>query len=98
MGGFHTLYIAANYPDCFNYFGLYSAGLDMRSVNTSLPTYQHLDGKLKTLQDTGYKLFWIGIGSGDFLYQANQDFIKRLDSLTFNYEYYESGEEPPWPT
>lgn len=96
MGGFHTLYIAANYPDCFNYFGLYSAGLDMRSVNTSLPTYQNLDGKLKTLQDTGYKLFWIGIGSGDFLYQANQDFIKRLDSLTFKYEYYESGGEHQW--
>lgn len=96
MGGFHTLYIAANHPDSFNYIGLFSAGLDMSSVNQSLPTYQNLDGKLKALQKDGCKLFWMGIGCGDFLYQANQDFRKRLDGIGFKYEYHESGGEHQW--
>lgn len=96
MGGFHTLYIAANYPGWFDYMGLFSAGLDMTNVDTAQPAYQNLDGKLKILQHEGYKLFWIAIGNEDFLYKANRDFLKRLDSLEFGYEYHESARGHLW--
>lgn len=96
MGGFHTLYIAANSPQYFDYMGLFSAGLDMSNVDTSQPAYRNLDEKLKALQDSGYRLFWIAIGNEDFLYQANQDFLRRLDNLEFDYEYHESARGHLW--
>ena len=96
MGGFHTLYISANHPAYFDYIGLFSAGLDMSNVDVSQPAYGNLDGKLKALQETGYKLFWVAIGNEDFLYQANRDFCKRLDGLGFAYEYHESSRGHLW--
>ncbi len=96
MGGFHTLYISVNHPDSFDYVGLFSAGLDMSSVDMSQPAYHDLDGKLQALQAAGYKLFWIAIGNEDFLYQANRDFCRRLDGLKFGYEYHESTRGHLW--
>lgn len=96
MGGFHTLYISINHPAYFDYIGLFSAGLDMSNVDVSQPAYHNLDGKLKTLQKAGYKLFWIAIGDEDFLYQANRDFCRRLDKLKFDYEYHESTRGHLW--
>ena len=40
MGGFHTLYISLNYPDYFNYIGLFSAGLSANGVDPV--SYTHL--------------------------------------------------------
>ena len=96
MGGFHSLYISVNHPAYFDYIGLFSAGLDMSNVDAAQPAYDDLDGKLKALQQAGYKLFWVAIGNEDFLYQANQDFCKRLDGLQFDYEYHESARGHLW--
>ena len=96
MGGFHSLYISVNHPAYFDYIGLFSAGLDMSNVDVAQPAYDDLDGKLKALQQAGYKLFWVAIGNEDFLYQANQDFCKRLDRLQFDYEYHESARGHLW--
>ena len=96
MGGFHSLYISVNHPAYFDYIGLFSAGLDMSNVDVAQPAYDDLDGKLKALQQAGYKLFWVAIGNEDFLYQANQDFCKRLDGLQFDYEYHESARGHLW--
>ena len=96
MGGFHSLYISVNHPAYFDYIGLFSAGLDMSNVDVAQPAYDDLDGKLKALQQAGYKLFWVAIGNEDFLYQANRDFCKRLDRLQFDYEYHESARGHLW--
>lgn len=96
MGGFHTLYISVNHPSYFDYIGLFSAGLDMSNVDVSQPAYGDLDGKLKALQASGYKLFWVAIGDEDFLYQTNRDFCERLDGLKFDYEYHESSRGHLW--
>ena len=96
MGGFHSLYISVNHPAYFDYIGLFSAGLDMSNVDAAQPAYDDLDGKLKALQQAGYKLFWVAIGNEDFLYQANRDFCKRLDRLQFDYEYHESARGHLW--
>mgnify|MGYP000099209172 CR=1 FL=1 len=90
MGGFHTLYISLNYPDYFNYIGLFSAGLSANGVDPNSPMYTNLDEKLGNLKRSGYQLFWIGIGKTDFLYDANQQFRQRMDSLGMKYQYIES--------
>lgn len=95
MGGFHSLYIALNYPGWFDYVGLFSAGL-MTDLNTDREAYRDEDAKLARLSELGCKLFWIGIGKDDFLYEANTDFRKRLDSKGFDYIYHESERGHIW--
>jgi len=41
-------------------------------------------------KELGFKLYWIGMGKTDFLYQSGVDFRKKLDSMSFPYSYYES--------
>ena len=96
MGGFHTLYISLNYPDYFNYIGLFSAGLSANGVDPNSPMYTNLDEKLGNLKRSGYQLFWIGIGKDDFLYDANQQFRQRMDSLGMKYQYVESTRGHIW--
>ena len=89
MGGFHSLHISKQYPDMFDYVGLFSAAILPREDSTS-PIYQDMDAKLKAQFSKSPKLYWIGIGKTDFLYKNNVDFRKKLDSNGYKYEYYES--------
>lgn len=93
MGGFHTLYTFANHSDKFNYVGIFSGGLNMKNIDQTLPAYSNLDEKLKAAE---YKLFWIAIGRDDFLYEANQDLLKRMDRLGKKYEYVETSRGHLW--
>ena len=48
MGGYHTAYISQNYPDTFDYMGLFSPALNNNpGDHPSASVYQHLDEKLK---------------------------------------------------
>lgn len=96
MGGFHTLYISANYPEKFDYMGLFSAGIRFSADDAANPVYNNLDQKLQTLQTVGYKLYWISIGKDDFLYKANREYMQQLDKLGFKYEYHESTRGHLW--
>lgn len=89
MGGFHTMHISRYYPDTFDYVGLFSAALIPREVATS-QIYKNIDAPLKTQIENGLQGYWIAIGKTDFLYQANQDFIKKLDDLGLPYGYVET--------
>ena len=96
MGGFHTMFISANHPELFDYIGLFSAGLNMSTVNFDTPAYSNMKGKLSELDKTGYKLYWIACGTDDFLYQNNLDFMKTLDEIGFEYTYHESDRGHIW--
>lgn len=97
MGGFHTLFIALNHPNMFNYIGLFSAGLLNRNQMEEAPeAYLNMEDKLRTLHDFGYDLFWIAIGQEDFLYEINADFRKQLDELQIPYKYKESTRGHLW--
>ena len=78
------------------YVGMFSAGINFKSVNMELPAYADLDGKLKHFHEVGYRLFWIACGNTDFLYEANKDFLKRLDAIGVPYEYHESSRGHLW--
>lgn len=89
MGGFHTMHISRFYPNMFDYVGLFSAAIMPREDATN-KVYNDLDGTLKTQMDNGYKLYWIGIGKTDFLYDANKEYRAKLDQMGMPYEYVES--------
>ena len=89
MGGYHSLHISKQYPDVFNYVGLFSAAI-MPDQKVKSPIYDDFDQKLATQFAKKPALYWIGIGKTDFLYQANTDYRKLLDERGYKYEYYES--------
>lgn len=96
MGGFHTLMISLNHPTYFDYIGMFSAGLNTSGVDMSVPAYNDIDGKLMNLQKVGYNLFWIAIGNEDFLYEANQNFVAKLNNMGIKHEYHESTRGHLW--
>ncbi len=89
MGGFHTLYISLNYPDMFNYSGMFSAAIGVNDPNIS-PMYLDFDKKLETYFSKKPALLWVGCGNTDFLIQANRDFITKLNGAGYPHEYYEN--------
>ncbi len=95
MGGFHSLHISKQYPDMFNYIGLFSAAI-MPNKEVSSPIYENMEGKLKVQFDKNPILYWIAIGKTDFLYKANEEYRKLLDEKGYKYTYYESDEGHIW--
>ena len=73
MGGMHTLMISANYPEMFNYIGLYSAGVDFTHIKMEeIKAYANLDAKLAKLAQSNPKLYWIACGDADRLMPFNR--------------------------
>lgn len=95
MGGFHSMHISKQYPDMFNYVGLFSAAI-MPNKDVQSPVYNDVEGKLKVQFDKKPALYWIAIGKTDFLYKANEEYRKLLDAKGYPYTYYETGEGHIW--
>ena len=95
MGGFHSLHISKQYPDMFNYVGLFSAAI-MLSKNATSPVYEDMEGKLATQFAKKPALYWIAIGKTDFLYKANVEYRKLLDEKGYPYEYFENDDGHIW--
>lgn len=89
MGGFHALHISKEYPNWFDYVGLFSAAI-LPGDQVKSPLYEDMEGKLKRQFATAPKLYWIAIGKTDFLYGYNQEYRKRLDEMGYTYVYRES--------
>ena len=97
MGGGHTYAVSKQYPGNFDYIGLFSAAIlyginaNFMDVNLqSLQADQTLSRQIDALKAAKPKLYWIGIGNTDFLYNINKDYRSYLDGKQFPYEYYES--------
>jgi enterochelin esterase family protein len=96
MGGFHSLHISKEYPDKFDYVGLFSAAIIPPQEGVTSKVYDNFDEKLKRQFEQKPKLYWIAIGNTDFLFQANTDFRKLLDANKYPYTYRETGEGHIW--
>ncbi|MBR4771898.1 MAG: esterase [Bacteroidales bacterium] len=94
MGGFHSLYISANNPDLFGYVGLFSAAVGVTDESVS-PIYQNLDAKLAK-QFAGKPFYYIACGDSDFLYQANKEYMAKLDKAGYPYTYLETDGGHIW--
>lgn len=95
MGGFHSLHISRYYPNTFDYVGLFSAAIMAREDATG-KVYSNLDSTLEAQMKNGYKLYWIGMGKTDFLYQAGVDYRAKLDKMGMKYVYRESEGGHTW--
>lgn len=99
MGGFHTANIALNYPNTFDYIGLFSSALGVRpGGNANSVMYQNIDEKLKQQGENGYKLYWMAIGEDDMpmILNGNKSFREKMDSLGMKYEYLETEGGHTW--
>ncbi len=97
MGGLHTLMISANYPDLFNYVGLYSAGVDFTQIKMEeIPAYANLDAKLAAQAKKGVKLYWIACGNADRLMSHNKLLMDRMDKAGLKYTFHESSRGHLW--
>ncbi len=95
MGGFHTLQISVNYPDMFNYSGMFSSAIGV-SEQQSSPVYENFEGKLATYFSKKPALLWIGCGDTDFLYKANADFMAQLSEAGYPFQYMETDGGHIW--
>lgn len=93
----HPLTTAANYPDLFDYVGLFSAGVNFKDVDMeAFPAYANLDTKLATQAKKGVKLYWIAIGKEDQHMNNNKLLMERLDKDGLKYTYHESSRGHIW--
>ncbi|OMP32840.1 MULTISPECIES: esterase [Mangrovimonas] len=95
MGGFHSLHISRSYPKTFGYVGLFSAAVKPMEGTTS-KFYEDMMTSIKAQNKNGYKLYWIGMGKTDFLYQGMVEYRKELDAINMKYEYHESEGGHTW--
>ncbi|OUO20233.1 esterase [Bacteroides sp. An322] len=96
MGGFHSLYISANNPGWFDYVGLFSAAINREAKGENSFIYADLETKLASQFSESPKLYFIGIGTADFLYQDNVNYRKLLDQYGYQYEYMETDGGHIW--
>lgn len=93
MGGGHSFQISLNYPKTFDYVGLFSAAVGMRTAtrNEMAPEfYTNTYEKLDKLFANNPKLYYIGIGETDFLMKANNELRAYLDGKGYPYVYVET--------
>ena len=95
MGGMHTLFISSYYPNTFDYVGLFSAAFRIND-KVKREVYDNFDQNLLKQKENGLKLYWIGMGKTDFLYQTGADFRKKLDQVGLKYTYVESEGGHTW--
>lgn len=90
MGGFHSGNISRQYPEMFNYVGLFSAAIGKESGESEI--YKNVDEKIKTQFNAKNRpaLYYIAIGNSDFLYKDNMEYKKKLDDFGFPYVYKET--------
>ena len=89
MGGGHTFTISKDYPNTFDYVGLYSAA----GSNISDPAQRQ---KILDMQKNGLKLYYIGCGTEDFLHGSVLNYNKQLDEIGFKYHYRETPGGHVW--
>ena len=70
MGGFQTLDIGVSHQDLFGWIGVFSGGIR--------DTYEQTHGAFLETANTKLKLFWIGIGKTDFLWERNESLLQLL--------------------
>jgi enterochelin esterase family protein len=102
MGGGHTFHVSLLYPEKFDYFGLFSAGLHLAKGGYQDPFAEQIKANPEFEQQSARlfaskpKLYWMGMGNTDFLYQSTVDLRAYWDSKGYKYEYVETDGGHIW--
>lgn len=98
MGGYQTQNITNSNPTLFKYIGVMSMGLFSSFRNMPATNYdkeKHV-AQLKAVIAAKPKLYWIGIGKNDFLFETVTNLKKLYDDVGLKYEYRESEGSHTW--
>lgn len=95
MGGLQTQKITNANPDLFAYIGVMSLGL-MDNNRFGVYNKEEHSKQIKALIKSKPKLYWIGTGKDDFLYESVVKLRKRYDEEGLKYEYRESNGGHTW--
>ncbi len=87
MGGGHTFTISKDYPNTFDYVGIFSASGQV--TDQTRP-------QLEAMQKNGYSLYVIACGNTDFVYQGAVNYHNQLNEMGFEHEWWESGGGHIW--
>lgn len=96
MGGFHTQNTTNDNPTMFKYIGVMSMGLWSAARNDPNFDKAGYVTKLKALQAAKPKVYWIGMGTDDFLYKSCVELRKVYDEIGFKYIYRENIGNHDW--
>lgn len=81
-GGGTTLYFGLNNTDQFGYVCGFASGM----LKNEFDRNNEVAFKNPELVNKNLKLFWIGVGKEDGLYEVNQEFMQVLDQKKIKYE------------
>lgn len=95
MGGMQTMNLAFDHSMVFDYYGVMSMGITDPGPD-GREWFQHVDARLNSLKTTGYKLYWIGCGTDDFLYDAAKNLVSKLEEAEMEFTYRESSGGHTW--
>lgn len=87
MGGLYTLYAAQYHADLFSWWGVMGMGIEKNSDAQKI---------LPPLQDSSYRLLWIGCGNSDMAIGNAKRLMKALDKREMPYVYYDSQDGHNW--
>ena len=102
MGGGHTFHVSLLYPTKFDYYGLFSAGLHLAkggfqdSFADQIKANPEFATQSAKLFGSKPKLYWMGMGKTDFLYQSTVDLRAFWDTKGYPYEYVETDGGHIW--
>ena len=96
MGGFHSGNISRQYPEMFNYVGLFSAAIGKETPGSEI--YTNVDEKLATQFNAKNcpALYYIAIGNSDFLYKDNMEYKAKLEANGYPFVYKETDGGHIW--
>lgn len=92
MGGGHTVSVSRMYRNTFDYVGVFSAGI----FGSSGALDDHLEAQFTQQKNDGVKLYWIGCGKDDFVYESCENLRRELDKIGLSYTYYENEGGHVW--
>lgn len=96
MGGGHSWKLGLEYPELFDYLGLFSPAVRWNGNGVDENYDPTLDGLIDRQFADAPKVYLIAIGKDDFLYPINESYRKLLDSKGIDYTYWESDGGHVW--
>lgn len=88
MGGAHTLSVTNEYPGVFGYICPLSMGIR--------DNQQDVDSKLQGVKKAGYKLYWVGCGTEDFVWEMAKSLDAALTRNGLEHTFHVTGGGHTW--
>lgn len=96
MGALQTQITSVNNPGMFDYTGVFSIGIQTEFGDLTTRLTKAYDENLDKIKKSGYKVFFVGVGKDDFVYEGVQLLRKKLDEHSFKYIYRETSGGHTW--